>query len=195
MKKSLRDYMRLQHFKKMISLTKGWLTLGLVVCLGAMLAACSPHKPTMHPLTKQQKREIALGMLEDQHAAVIHRGNQIDILIPTALLFQTYSTNMQPNAARLLSPLYHAIKTYDVQTVSIQGINLLNPTHDESLLTRARAGIVGQHLWHDGLSNDVPLVYGRLRAKDLSDSNLTKDLHAPLIWIHWRYLKTPRMYD
>lgn len=187
--------MRVQHFKTLISLTKGWLTLGLVICLGALLAACSPHKPTMHPLTKQQKREIAFGMLELEHAAVIHRGNQVDILLPTDLLFQAYSTNLTPEAARLLSPLYHAIKTYDVQTVSIQGIDLQHPLLNDRLLARARAGIVGQHLWQDGLNNDVPFVYGGLRAKDLPYSNLTKDLHAPLIWVHWRYLKTPRMYD
>jgi hypothetical protein len=193
---SMRDYMRVLRNKKGLNLLKkGCLAIGLVCGLGLLVSACTPEKPVIKPLTKLQKRRLAFNLLAAEHILVIHRGNQFDVLIPTAALFQPRSTNMTSAAAYILSPLYHAINTYDVETVRINGLMMSHTNSNEKLLTRARAGIVGQHLWFDGLNRQVPMVYGGLRGTHLPTSDLTKDLHAPLIWVHWHYIVKSRMYD
>jgi|GEM_PF-4967284 len=192
----MRDYMRSLRLKKMKNLLqKGCSAMAVVCSLCLFMTACAPKPHTAQPLTKHQKRDLAFHLLSMEDVAIIHRGNQYDVLIPTHLLFQPHSTNISPTAAMILSPLYHAIKTFDVQTVRVNGLMTKNPSSDQRLLTRARAGIVGQRLWFNGLNNHVPLVYGGLRGAHLPTSDLTKQLHASLIWVHWRYVVTPRMYN
>lgn len=184
-----------QHKAALTYLKKGGAVIGLILALTTLVSACAPAKGPVQPLTIKQQRQLAYGLLAKQGVLTIHRGNQVDILIPTDLLFNMYSTNLTPTANQILDPLYHALTTYDIQTVRIQGLMLPGPSADEKLLNRARAGQVGQSLWWHGLGQKVPLVYGGLRGQHIPTSDLTKNFHAPVIWVHWRYYTTPRMYD
>ena len=187
----------MQYCKKIFNLSeKSALALGILLCFSLFIVSCSPSKAAMDSSTDHQKRVLAFQMLTAAHVTIIERGNQVDVLIPTDALFQTHSTNMTSSASSILMPLYRAIKTYDIETVQVQGIMPLNLGHDEKLLTLARAGVVGHDLWLDGLDSEVPIVSGSLRPDDSSSfSDITKNLRAPLMWVHWSYELTPRMYD
>jgi hypothetical protein len=192
----MKDFMRTQHYKKIVCFfKKGLLSIELIIFICLLVVGCSPAKPPIQPLTSYQERSLAFHTLTAEHVTIIQRGNQVDVLMPASWLFQPHSSNISPSASSLLEPVYRAIKTYDVETVQVQGILHSNPGHDEKLLTLARAGIIGHDLWFDGLDSQVPIVLGGVRVNDLPNSNLTKDLRAPLIWIHWSYVLTPRMYD
>ncbi len=188
--------MRLRHYKESVNLLKqGFLAAGLIIFLSFLVAGCSSTKSPVQPLTSHQVRALAFHTLSAEHVIVLERGNQVDVLIPTEFLFQMHSTNLAPFSANLLDPLEAAIKTYDVESVHVQGIMPLNQGRDEKLLTLARAGVITHALWYDGESSEVPIILGSVRSTDLPDSDLTKGVQAPLIWVHWSYVLTPRMYD
>ena len=154
--------------------------------------ACATTSKTTYKTTK---RQFAIHLLSLEYAPVVRRGNQVDVLIPTSYLFNLNSTNMSSQAPYILSPLYHLIKMYDVDTVSIQAIMPTPAMRDSKLLTRARAGIVGQHLWFDGLQKQLTFIYGGLKDKNLPVSNFVTGVTSPTIWVHWRFYQTHRKYD
>jgi outer membrane protein OmpA-like peptidoglycan-associated protein len=187
------DKSRKVQSKGLTSLKLG-LRLGGAAAMAMLLSACA--SPTIiQPITKHDKRALAITDLQSFGIPVINRGNQMDVLIPNALLFQPSSTNYAPTAKPILVDLYQVVRTYDLSTLQIRGLTTSDMTHNGHLLAQARAAGVADQLWLNGLHRTVPLVYGALQSKHPALTSITRDVHAPDIWVHWRYYQTPRKYD
>ncbi len=187
------DKSRIVQSKGLASLKLG-LRLAVTTVMVVLLSACA-STTTIKPITKQDRRALAMTDLQSFGIPVINRGNQVDILIPDTLLFQPRSTNYAQTAKPILVDLYQAVRTYDVSTLQIRGLTTADMTHNGHLLAQARAARVADQLWLNGLHRSVPLVYGALQSKHPALASIIRDMQAPDIWVHWRYYQTPRKYD
>ena len=110
-------------------------------------------------------RSAAKLSLEKQGIRINQVGQQIQIIIPEAYLFQPASANLIPDSQSILRPLSQFVNTYQIEKIQVSAYvdsiigNGVSQDKNAKELTTAQADAVSSYLWVNGV--DVRYIYGR----------------------------------
>lgn len=110
-------------------------------------------------------RKNAKLSLEKQGVKVNQIGQQIQVIIPEAYLFEPASANLVPASESILKDLSEFVNTYQIEKIEVAAYvdsivgNGVSQDKNAKSLTTAQADAVSSFLWANGV--DVRYIYGR----------------------------------
>jgi len=151
--------------------------VALLSTLGLGLSACSSSKKvTETPVTKpsvQEVRAILKSQIKQDNVKVIHVGQTIRLILPSAYFFKPNSANLYKSKVEALARISHYIGTFRQSDVRVTGYtaNTLNAKFLEALSAK-QAEVVQHRLWTLGIKTQLVIADG-LGEKGAVNTNQT----------------------